>query len=229
MIRKIYDFFRGTPEERKKPFSWKKMLAVAVITAASGFGIEYNVMGYGVEQSFPVSAGRITPGIIEKDDKRRTGVTIRITGENGRRRKRLENTNAESPANFDLDSTILNGGNFSWMEATKCGTRIPEKPEIAGRIKETARYMEEVRANLGNRKITVLSWYRDPESNREAGGVKDSRHTYGDAVDFVVEGIAPSEVYEKLDDWHGNRGGLGKYPGFTHIDIRGHKARWSKN
>lgn len=226
-LQKFYDFFRGAPEERRKPFSWRKMAATAVISAAIGCGIEYNVMGSPSEQSIPVNCGRITPGIIDNRKQGGIRVSVKIPEERGRRSRGLESLRALG--NIDLAEPILSGGNFSWMEATKYGTRIPEKPEIAERIRSTAKYMEEVRAKLGNRKITVLSWYRDAESNREAGGVPDSRHTYGDAVDFVVEGMAPSQVYRELDKWHGSKGGLGRYPTFAHIDTRGHGARWSRN
>jgi hypothetical protein len=133
----------------------------------------------------------------------------------------------ESPVS--LADKILQDGHFSWSEAIAKGTRIPETKEITDNIIKVAKTMEEVRAYLGNNPITVNSWYRTPEANETAGGVKNSPHLQGYAVDFVVQGIDPLKVYEKLDPWHGDKGGLGKYSGFTHIDIRGYKARWSGN
>ena len=50
-------------------------------------------------------------------------------------------------------------------------------------------------------------------------------HIQGHAVDFIVQGVAPLAVAEELDDdWEG---GLGKNEAFTHIDLRGSRARWN--
>ena len=51
----------------------------------------------------------------------------------------------------------------------------------------------------------------------------------GRAADIVVNGKTPAQVYAALDRVAEKLGivGLGKYPGFTHIDTRdGRKARW---
>lgn len=121
---------------------------------------------------------------------------------------------------------IYLGSLFTWAEATKGLTRIPTSSAITANIVKAARYMDEVRRFLGDRPITVNSWYRDPVSNRAVGGVSNSQHLTGLAVDFVVSGIHPLDVCAKLDAWHGDKGGLGRYEVFTHIDLRGHKARW---
>lgn len=126
-----------------------------------------------------------------------------------------------------LGNPILTGGHFSWAEATKNGSRIPVNNEVVEGILRVAEAMEEVREYLGARPITVNSWYRDPVSNRRAGGASRSRHLVGDAVDFVVQGISPPEVNRRLEPWWNNRGGLASASCFTHIDTRGHRARWS--
>lgn len=126
-----------------------------------------------------------------------------------------------------LGNPILEGGHFSWAEATKNGSRIPVNNEVVEGILRVAQVMEEVREYLGNRPITINSWYRDPVSNRKAGGATRSRHLVGDAVDFVVQGISPPEVNRRLESWWGSRGGLASASCFTHIDVRGYRARWS--
>ena len=128
---------------------------------------------------------------------------------------------------FYLSEPIIAGGNFSWAEATKNGTRIPVDKSVVAGILKIARTMEEVREFMGSRPITVNSWYRDPATNRRVGGASRSRHLVGDAVDFVVQGIAPKEVQKSLDDWWGSRGGIASASVFTHIDARGYKARWT--
>lgn len=126
-----------------------------------------------------------------------------------------------------LNDSITPGGNFSWAEATKGGTRIPIDRSITGNIIKTAKTMQEIRKSLGNKSITVNSWYRDPVTNRRVGGASRSRHLKGDAVDFVVQGIAPKTVNAKLNDWWGSKGGLASATVFTHIDLRGYMSRWN--
>ncbi|HBB35555.1 MAG TPA: hypothetical protein DDZ80_01665 [Cyanobacteria bacterium UBA8803] len=128
---------------------------------------------------------------------------------------------------FYLSDPIIAGGHFSWAEATKNGTRIPVSKDIVEGIIKIAHAMEEVREFLDNRAITVNSWYRDPASNRRAGGASRSRHMVGDAVDFVAQGLHPSQVHRRIEPWWGSRGGIASASCFTHIDARGYKARWS--
>ena len=127
---------------------------------------------------------------------------------------------------FYLSGHIHKGGNFTWAEATKNGTRIPNSREIVENILAIADVMDEIRELFGNRPIIVTSWYRDPATNRRVGGSSRSRHMKGDAVDFVVQGIKPNEVQRRLDPWWGSRGGLASASSFTHIDKRGYRARW---
>ena len=126
-----------------------------------------------------------------------------------------------------LGNPIIEGGHFSWAEATKNGTRIPADENVVNGILKVAAVMEEVREYLGGHPIRINSWYRDPATNRRVGGARRSRHLSGDAVDFVVSGIPPFQVNRKLDSWWGNRGGLASARSFTHIDARGHRARWT--
>jgi hypothetical protein len=123
-----------------------------------------------------------------------------------------------------LSDKVIPQGHFSWAEVTKNGERIPKNPKIVENIVRTAYELEEVRSHFGNKPIKVNSWYRDDNANKEAGGEKNSRHLYGDAVDIVISGINPKIVYAQLDKNH--YGGLGEYKSFDHIDWRGYKARW---
>ncbi len=128
---------------------------------------------------------------------------------------------------FFLSEPIVPNGNFTWAEATKNGSRIPVSRDVVYGIIRIARVMEEVRARMGDRPISVNSWYRDPASNRAAGGATYSRHMSGDAIDFVVSGIHAYTVYDRLNSWWGSQGGLASSSIFTHIDARGYYARWS--
>ncbi|MGC1309242.1 MAG: D-Ala-D-Ala carboxypeptidase family metallohydrolase [Phormidesmis sp.] len=128
---------------------------------------------------------------------------------------------------FFLSEPIVPGGNFTWAEATKNGSRLPVSRNVVYGIIRIARVMEEVRSRLGDRTIRVNSWYRDPASNRAVGGATYSRHMSGDAIDFVVTGLHSYTVYDQLNSWWGSRGGLASSSIFTHIDARGYYARWS--
>ncbi|MBD2100837.1 D-Ala-D-Ala carboxypeptidase family metallohydrolase [Leptolyngbya sp. FACHB-261] len=128
---------------------------------------------------------------------------------------------------FYLSDTIVPGGSFTWAEATKNGTRIPVSSEVVVSVIKIARVLEEIRDYLGEKPVRVNSWYRDPANNKRVGGARDSRHLYGDAVDFTVQGIHPSEVHRRLHNWWGSKGGLASASNFTHIDARGYRARWT--
>ena len=136
----------------------------------------------------------------------------------------------------DKNTPIYPSSNFTWGEATKNLTRpiqdlvidgklICSADEIEQKIIATAKYLDEVRDRLGGHPLFINSWYRPAHINRRVGGSKYSRHQYGDAVDFKSDYVHPHHVYKKLDAWH-DCGGLGKYYNFTHIDLRGEKARW---
>ena len=117
--------------------------------------------------------------------------------------------------------------NFTWAEFTKGGRRIPVDAGVTSRIVKLARYLDEVRSFLGDRAIHITSGYRDPVSNRYVGGARDSRHMYGDAVDFWVEGMDVVDAFYKLKGYH-RTGGLAVGNGFVHLDLRpGAPARWT--
>ncbi|PSN19381.1 peptidase M15 family protein [filamentous cyanobacterium CCP5] len=118
-------------------------------------------------------------------------------------------------------------GNFTWGEATHYGTRIPVSSSVVYRIIRICQALEEIRYRFGGRPMGINSWYRPPAINSAIGGATNSRHLYGDAVDFVVSGYHPYDVYAALNSWWGSKGGLASSSVFTHIDARGYRARWS--
>lgn len=83
--------------------------------------------------------------------------------------------------------------------------------------------LELLRYRLNDNAIVINSGYRNPSHNKKVGGAKNSQHLYGKAADIVVKGYKPSTVYNesvKIFD------GVGKYPTFTHVDVRGWMARF---
>ena len=118
------------------------------------------------------------------------------------------------------------GGNFSWGEFTKELSRVPENTKVVDNIYRLADYLEDVRKLFGNPSILISSGYRPPTVNAAVGGASNSQHLYGAAADIVISSFRPHEVYKRLNQWHGSKGGLGDSASFTHIDLRGYRARW---
>jgi hypothetical protein len=74
--------------------------------------------------------------------------------------------------------------------------------------------------------VTINSAYRNPEYNKKVGGVSNSQHTKGTASDIVVKNIKPIDVANYAEYLLGDKGGIGLYSNFVHIDTRGKRARW---
>lgn len=118
------------------------------------------------------------------------------------------------------------GGHFSWGEFTKNLSRVPQDQRVVDNIFRLADYLEDVRELFGKRTVLINSGYRPPAVNHAVGGASNSQHLYGAAADIVISGFQPHEVYKKLNSWHGDKGGLGDGSNFTHIDLRGYRARF---
>lgn len=120
---------------------------------------------------------------------------------------------------------------FSWEEAVcSCGCAMPKA--VREQVVLAAVMVEQVRAALGGRPMKVLSWYRCPKWNARVGGVPNSQHLLGRAIDFVVRGLSPEKTQAEivlLNLYPGTVRGLGKYAGFTHIDRRtGPAVSWTE-
>ena len=80
---------------------------------------------------------------------------------------------------------------FSLADAIKSNTATADNidntpsPAIISVMTEAASKLEVVRSVLGNLPIDVNSWYRCTELNRAVGGVPNSQHILGEAIDFV--------------------------------------------
>lgn len=130
---------------------------------------------------------------------------------------------------FYLPDPILRAGNFTWAEATKNGNRMPVIRGVVDNILYMADVLQEVRELFGDRPVTILSWYRDPATNRRLGGPDRSYYLTGGAVDFRIAGVSPAEVQQRLDPWWGSRGGLASTSTSVRIDNRGYRARWTES
>jgi uncharacterized protein YcbK (DUF882 family) len=118
--------------------------------------------------------------------------------------------------------------NFSKSEFdSKDNSPMPD--DVLENVKVIAEQLQVLRDVL-NIPITINSAYRSPAHNKKIGGVKDSQHITGKAVDIVAKGITTNYLAFKIKELISKgkmlEGGIGVYDTFVHYDIRGTKARW---
>ena len=85
--------------------------------------------------------------------------------------------------------------------------------------------LQKIRTHFG-KSVTITSAYRTPTHNKAVGGTAYSQHLYGRAADIKVKDVSPKKVAAYAETLLKNRGGIGTYSTFTHIDVRATKARW---
>ena len=74
--------------------------------------------------------------------------------------------------------------------------------------------------------VTITSGYRTEIHNAKVGGAKKSTHMMGIAADIVVQGVSPNDVAAYAELLMPDKGGIGLYRTFVHIDVRHQKTRW---
>lgn len=115
---------------------------------------------------------------------------------------------------------------FSWREfACKCG-KCTLPAHVKKNILKLVPHLEALRKLAGG-PLHIFSAYRCPPHNKAVGGAENSQHMLGTATDLGCKTKTPRELANLADSIPAfAQGGVGVYPGFTHVDNRGHKARW---
>jgi uncharacterized protein YcbK (DUF882 family) len=140
---------------------------------------------------------------------------------------------------FKAPEFFVKGSNHFNRNHRAFGLNTDPPPELYAHILPTARILDLARERLGA-PITISSCYRSPAYNRAIGSLnppnprvltgKGSQHPRFSAVDIdSPAGVA--RLYAVLADIRSEgrfAGGLGRYPGFVHIDTRGYNASWTK-
>lgn len=114
--------------------------------------------------------------------------------------------------------------NFSRAEfACRCGCGFDD---VDLRLVEG---LQIIRDHFG-KPVTVNCGCRCKAHNKEVGSTsKQSQHTLGKAADIRIEGVTPVAIARFASTIERfNKGGIGVYETFVHLDIRGKTARWGK-
>ena len=112
--------------------------------------------------------------------------------------------------------------NQSEFQCRHCGQVHPENPTPPAQV---LNWLEDIREHFGQ-PVHINSGYRCPTHNKNVGGATSSYHMKGQAADLWIDGVDPSKVADYAEEIIGDKGGVGRYSSFTHIDNRGFKARW---
>ena len=122
---------------------------------------------------------------------------------------------------------------LSWAELA-CNDGPPYPPAWHDRAVVLAAVFEDFRAALGGEPIVIASAYRTPAHNRRIGGVPQSQHVQGRALDchppsrmFLSEFVEGAKAFAQADD---RIGGIGLYRWGVHWDLRPHTRliAWNK-
>lgn len=76
--------------------------------------------------------------------------------------------------------------------------------------------------------VAIHSAYRTAAHNKAIGGAPASQHLLGTAADIALDGISPLEVAQYVEHLQPDRGGIGVYETFTHVDVRAGRSRWDR-
>lgn len=89
-----------------------------------------------------------------------------------------------------------------------------------------ANLLQKIRDHFG-KAVIINSAYRTEAHNKSIGGATYSQHKYGLAADIHINGVTPKEIAAYVETLMPDRGGIGIYKSFTHVDVRRVKSRWN--
>jgi len=107
--------------------------------------------------------------------------------------------------------------NFKLIEAqSKCGS------DLVIIHPSTIVLAQLLRDKLG--RLQINSWYRSIEHNESIGGVQNSKHTLGMAIDVLPMQASLNDLLSVVNTLA--IGGIGIYESFIHLDVYGENRRW---
>ncbi len=103
--------------------------------------------------------------------------------------------------------------------ACPCCKRVMLHPKLLGKLIELRKILE--------RPVYITSGYRCPKYNRQVGGIVNSYHLIGLAVDIKVKDISLIDLLEICEEIGFPGIGFYEKKNFLHLDVRPTKrARW---
>ena len=94
--------------------------------------------------------------------------------------------------------------------ACKCCGKVLVDQKLIDKLEELRGYMD--------LPIIITSGYRCSKHNKEVGGVKNSQHIRGKAVDIKVKGMSVREL-EEVCKW-AEFSFIKRYKSWVHVDVR---------
>lgn len=90
---------------------------------------------------------------------------------------------------------------------------------------ELVTVLQAIRDHFG-RAVNINSAYRTKSHNTAVGGSPKSQHLLGTAADVWISGVTPLEIAQYAEHLLGDKGGIGVYGSFVHVDVRASRSRW---
>lgn len=91
---------------------------------------------------------------------------------------------------------------------------------------ELVEVLQKIRDHFG-KPVNINSGFRTASYNKKVGGATYSQHLYGTAADIRISGVSPKSIAAYAETLLPNKGGIGTYRDFVHIDVREVKSRWN--
>jgi|GEM_PF-3365810 len=156
-------------------------------------------------------------------DKRAVGATVTVPGSAPIHPTGV--VQAPEWGSIVLSEPINPGSLYTWNDATRNGTRVPDNREVIDGIMRIDQIINQLCQKYnGGQRMQINSWFRDRASNEAAGSSEGSRHRSGDAIDFYNSNM--DQIHTDLAaTWEG--GVAISRNSFVHIDDRGHRSRWT--
>lgn len=145
-------------------------------------------------------------------------ISSKITGDISQVYEEIKKTNGGIPKGYAA-------GQITWKDMighnNQASERMAEitKEKLANCRAVAERLIEFRNKFFPGRKITVNSGWRSTANNAREGGVDNSQHLYGRAIDFTIAGVEARKVFATAQNSNMFKG-VGKYSQFTHVDVR---------
>ena len=198
-----------------------KWVAKYSTSKPSGISGTYDIWQYSSKGSIPGINGNVDMNICYRDFPAEIQKTVVKVEEKVEEVEAVEGMTVIHAYSKAKDGNKKLSANFKVKEfASTDGTDpifvAPELVEV----------LQKIRNHFG-KAVTINSGFRTAARNKAVGGATYSQHLYGKAADIKVSGVSPKQVAAYAETLMPNRGGIGIYANFTHIDVRETKSRWN--